>query len=121
MSRKCQLTGKAPRSGNNRPFSLKITKRVFRPNIFIKGVLNPLTGKVERMKLSAKAIRTLKKWDREANKGGVENTEKTKTTTTKNRVKKDHLTPKQKKEQLEKEELEKKKAVEIKNQAEKEA
>ena len=123
MSRKCQLTGKAPRSGNNRPFSLKITKRVFRPNIFIKRVLNPLTGKVERMKLSAKAIRTLKKWDREANKGGVENAEKTKTktTTTKNRVKKDHLTPKQKKEQLEKEELEKKKAVEIKNQAEKEA
>ena len=66
MSRTCQLTGNSPKSGNNRPFSLKITKRKFRPNLFTKRVVDPLTGRVRKMKLSAKAIRTLKKWAREA-------------------------------------------------------
>jgi len=66
MSRQCQLLGKKTTTGNNRPFSLKATKRTFRPNLFRKRVLNPFTGRVERMKLSAKAIRTLKKWAREA-------------------------------------------------------
>lgn len=115
MSRRCELTGKETRSGNNRPFSLKITKRVFRPNIFVKRVLNPLTGRVEKMKLSAKAIRTLKKWSREVIPNEKEaNKEKT-VSTTKNRVKKDHLTPKQKKEALEIKNKEDKKAVEIKS------
>lgn len=62
MARVCDLTGKKTKSGNNRPFSLKITKRTFRPNLFKKKVFNPLTGKVEKMRLSAKAIKTLKKW-----------------------------------------------------------
>jgi large subunit ribosomal protein L28 len=65
MARVCELTGKKTTSGHNRPFSLKATKRTFRPNLFKKKIYNPLTGKVERMKLSAKAIRTLKKWARE--------------------------------------------------------
>jgi large subunit ribosomal protein L28 len=65
MSRKCDLTGKKTSSGNNRPFSLKITKRTFRPNLFKRKMFNPLTGKVERMTLSAKAIKTLKKWAKE--------------------------------------------------------
>ncbi len=65
MARVCQLTGKKTKSGNNRPFSLKATKRTFRPNLFWKRVFNPLTRKVERMRLSAKAIRTLKKWARQ--------------------------------------------------------
>lgn len=66
MARRCELLGKETRSGNNRPFSLKATKRTFRPNLFKKRVMNPLTGRIERMTLSAKAIRTLKKWSREA-------------------------------------------------------
>ncbi len=45
---------------------MKATKRVFRPNLFVKKMFNPLTGKVEKMKLSAKAIRTLKKWAKKA-------------------------------------------------------
>ena len=65
MTRRCALTGKSPKAGNNRPFSLKATKRTFRPNLFYKRVFNPLTGRVEKMRLSAKAIRTLKKWARE--------------------------------------------------------
>jgi len=102
MSRECQLTGKKTTSGQNRPFSLKATKRTFRPNLFRKKMLNPLTGKVERMRLSAKAIRTLKKWARESmpeeDKKAVVNTGPVTKNEEKNRVKKEKLTPKQKKE-----------------------
>lgn len=95
MSRICALTGKRPRSGNNRPFSLKATKRIFRPNLFTRRVYNPQTGRMEKVKLSAKAIKTLKKWElamfgpelpveQEAGEG--------------KHVKKEKLTPKQKKE-----------------------
>ena len=65
MARKCALTGKKTASGNNKPFSLKRTKRTFRPNLFKVRMYNPKTRRVERVKLSAKAIRTLKKWERE--------------------------------------------------------
>ncbi len=63
-------------------------------------MLNPLTGRVERMRLSAKAIRTMKKWAREA---GVEETvkkapEAVSHNEEKGRVHKEKLTPKQKKE-----------------------
>ncbi len=102
MSRQCQLTGSKVSSGQNRPFSLKATKRTFRPNLFKKRILNPLTGRVERMKLSARAIRTLKKWAREAGikevkpkvlaEGAHSHNEE------KGRVHKEKLTPKQKKE-----------------------
>ena len=113
MSRTCKLTGKKTSSGNNRPFSLKATKRVFRVNLFTKKMINPQTGKLERMKLSAKAIKTIKKWMKEK---GIEtvleqkaklamekakelqgNAKKT-TNEEKGRVKKTKLTPKQKKE-----------------------
>lgn len=107
MSRQCQLTGKKTATGNNRPFSLKATRRTFRVNLFTKKMFNPLTGKVERMKLSAKAIRTLKKWARETGheteadkmaKLSVQNAEKKTTNIEKGRVRKEKLTPKQKKE-----------------------
>ena len=99
MSRQCQLTGKKVKSGNNRPFSMKATKRTFRPNLFKKRVLNPKTGKMERMVLSAKAIKTLKKWAKEgADK--AETVETKKSTVNKEKVKAvKKLTPKQKKEQ----------------------
>ncbi len=102
MARRCDLLGKKTTSGNNRPFSLKATKRTFRPNLFRKRIFNPLTGRVERMKLSAKAIRTLKKWAREAaaDMGITEETTKVAKAgeEKKERVKKEKLTPKQKKE-----------------------
>jgi len=101
MSRVCQLTGKRTTAGNNRPFSLKATKRTFRPNLFVKKMFNPETGRVEKMKLSAKAIRTLKKWAAE----GAAKVEDTKTTAgvahnagEGKHVKKEKMTPKQKKE-----------------------
>lgn len=120
MSRQCQFTGKKTTSGQNRPFSLKATKRTFRPNLFTKKMYNPETGKVEKMKLSAKAIKTLKKWakakgfETEAEKVAAaerlaaqkNNTQHT-TNEEKGRVKKVKLTPKQKKELAEKEAAEK--------------
>ena len=101
MARKCDLLGKKTTSGNNRPFSMKATKRTFRPNLFKKRVLNPFTGKIERMQLSAKAIRTLKKWLKECetevklHEAAISTEPKEK----KDKVKKEKkLTPKQKKE-----------------------
>lgn len=108
MARVCDLTGKKTTAGKNRPFSLKATKRTFRPNLFKKRVFNPLTGKVERMRLSAKAIRTLKKWARQ---GAAEADDVVATEVVHkagegkhNKVKK--LTPKQKKEAAAKKEAE---------------
>lgn len=98
MARKCQLLGKKTTAGQNRPFSMKATKRKFRPNLFTKRVLNPLTGRVERMKLSAKAIRTLKKWAR-AGQDEVVVTETKKSVAGEGKhVKKEKMTPKMKKE-----------------------
>lgn len=107
MSRQCQLLGKKTATGNNRPFSLKATRRTFRINLFTKRVFNPFTGRMEKMKLSAKAIRTLKKWDRELALE-IQNQEAQKSseniTDKKPRVVKEKkLTPKQKKEQAAKE------------------
>ena len=110
MSRQCEMTGKKTTSGQNRPFSLKATKRTFRPNLFTKKMFNPKTGKVEKMKLSAKAIKTLKKW---AKLKGKFIDFSAKATTQKKgidhaagkgkHVKKAKLTPKQKKELAEQE------------------
>jgi len=66
MARICALTGKRTKSGNNKPFSLKRTKRTFRPNLFKVRITDPVTGQTRRVKLSAKAIKTLKKWENEA-------------------------------------------------------
>lgn len=109
MARVCQRTGKKTTSGQNRPFSLKATKRTFRPNLFWKKMWNPETGRVERMRLSANAIKTLKKLaakagyktvsDKAAEKAKLagQNVKHT-TNEAKGRVHKQKLTPKQKKE-----------------------
>ena len=112
MARICELTGKKTARGNNRPFSLKATRREFRVNLFWRRILDPTTGKMVRVRLSARAIKTLKKWARDA--GVPENpaAENIKKTEKKERVKKIKLTPKQKKELAEKEKIESKKIVE---------
>lgn len=61
MSRVCQLTGKKTSVGNNVSHSVRRTKRKFYPNLFWKNIKDPETGMVFRMRLSAKAIKTLKK------------------------------------------------------------
>lgn len=55
----CELTGKGKQHGNNVSFSLRRTKRVFKPNIQKKTVI--VDGKKAKVNLSTQAIRTLKK------------------------------------------------------------
>lgn len=109
MSRTCALTGKRPTAGNNRPFSLKATKRVFRPNLFTKKVYNPLTGRMEKVKLSAKAIKTIKKWEKQMFGEDMVNTPVVEHEAGEGKhAKKEKLTPKQKKELAAAEEAKKK-------------
>ncbi len=61
MSRVCQLTGKRTSVGNNVSHSVRRTKRRFLPNLFWRNIKDPTTGITLRLRLSAKAIKTLKK------------------------------------------------------------
>lgn len=56
---KCELTGKGKQYGNNVPFSLHRTRKVWKPNLQKKTIL--VDGKKVQMKISTQAIRTLKK------------------------------------------------------------
>ncbi len=55
------LTGKRTAVGNNVSHSLRRTKRKFLPNLFWRNITDPVTGMTVRLRLSAKAIKTLKK------------------------------------------------------------
>lgn len=59
MASKCELTGKGKQFGHNVSFSLRRTKRVFRPNLQKKTFV--VNGQKVTMILSTQAIRTLKK------------------------------------------------------------
>lgn len=59
MASKCELTGKGKQFGHNVSFSLRRTKRVFKPNLQKKTFL--VDGQKITMVLSTQAIRTLKK------------------------------------------------------------
>ena len=59
MASRCQITGKGKQFGNNVSFSLRRTKRVFKPNLQKKTFL--VDGQKVTMILSTQAIRTLKK------------------------------------------------------------
>ena len=56
---KCELTGKGKQYGHNVSFSLRRTKKVWKPNLQNKTIL--VDGKKVKMKISTQAIRTLKK------------------------------------------------------------
>ena len=59
MAQKCELTGKGKQFGHNVSFSLRRTKRVFKPNLQKKTFV--VEGQKVTMTLSTQAIRTLKK------------------------------------------------------------
>lgn len=59
MAARCELTGKGKQHGHNVSFSLRRTKRVFKPNLQKKTFM--LDGKKVTMTISTQAIRTLKK------------------------------------------------------------
>ncbi len=62
---KCQLTGKSRMSGNLVSHSNRKTRTVRKANIKTKRIFNPKTGRMERMDISTRAMRTLsrKGWD----------------------------------------------------------
>lgn len=59
MASRCELTGKGKQLGHNVSFSLRRTKRVFKPNLQKKTFM--LDGQKVTMTLSTQAIRTLRK------------------------------------------------------------
>lgn len=56
---RCQLTGKGKQYGHNVSFSMRHTKKVWKPNLQKKTII--IDGKKVKMKISTQAIRTLKK------------------------------------------------------------
>ncbi|MBE7177413.1 MAG: 50S ribosomal protein L28 [Mucilaginibacter polytrichastri] len=61
MSRVCDLTGKAPISGNNVSHSNVKTKRKFYPNLKLKRFYIPEEGRWITLKVSTSAIKTINK------------------------------------------------------------
>ena len=59
MASRCELTGKGKQHGHNVSFSLRRTKRVFKPNLQKKTFM--VDGQKITMTLSTQAIRTLRK------------------------------------------------------------
>jgi large subunit ribosomal protein L28 len=59
MASRCEITGKGKQFGNNVSFSLRRTKRVFKPNLQKKTFV--IDGQKVTMTVSTQAIRTLKK------------------------------------------------------------
>ena len=59
MAARCELTGKGKQFGNNVSFSLRRTKRVFKPNLQKKTFV--VNGKKVTLTVATSTIRTLKK------------------------------------------------------------
>lgn len=59
MAARCELTGKGKQFGHNVSFSLRRTKRVFKPNLQKKTLV--VDGKKVTLTVSTQALRTLKK------------------------------------------------------------
>lgn len=56
---RCELTGKGKQYGHNVSFSMRHTKRVWKPNLQTKTLI--IDGKKVKMKISTQGIRMLKK------------------------------------------------------------
>lgn len=59
MSRRCMITGKAPKSGNNVSHALNRTRRKFFPNIRDASLYSEALGKWVQIKVSASGLRTV--------------------------------------------------------------
>jgi len=59
MAGKCEICGKGPQFGHNRPFSLKATNRMWRPNVQKR--LMVVDGTKRRMNVCSRCLRTLHK------------------------------------------------------------
>ncbi len=61
MSRVCKLTGKGTASGNNVSHAMNHTRRVQRANLHYKRLFVPELDRFVRVRLSARALRTVSK------------------------------------------------------------
>ena len=59
MARTCSITGKGPMSGNKRSHALNATRRKWNVNLQKATIM--VNGKPQRVYVSARALRTLKK------------------------------------------------------------
>ena len=59
MTRKCELTGKLPMSGQLRSHAENKTKRVFRPNLVNVTLLSEKLKRKVSLRISASALRTV--------------------------------------------------------------
>jgi large subunit ribosomal protein L28 len=59
MTRRCELTGKLPLSGQNRSHAENKTKRKFRPNLCNVTMLSEKLGRKVRIRVCAQALRTV--------------------------------------------------------------
>ncbi|MGE0701139.1 MAG: 50S ribosomal protein L28 [Hyphomicrobiaceae bacterium] len=59
MTRRCELTGKLPMSGQLRSHAENKTKRVFRPNLVNVTLLSDTLKRRVRLKISAHALRSV--------------------------------------------------------------
>ncbi len=65
MGKSCIVTGKKTVTGNRVSHANNKTKRRLKANLQKKRLLNPATGRIVTVTISARGMRTLKKWDRE--------------------------------------------------------
>ena len=61
MSRTCAVTGKRPMAGNNVSHAHNKTRRVQRPNLQTKRIYVPEEDRTVRVRLSARALRSVDK------------------------------------------------------------
>lgn len=61
----CVVTGKKTTVGSRKSHSNVKTKRSVYPNVTKRRLKNPATGRMVTVCVSARGLRTLKKWDRE--------------------------------------------------------
>ena len=59
MSRRCELTGKGPMTGNNVSHANNKTKRRFLPNLTETALMSETLGRTFRLKVSTSALRTV--------------------------------------------------------------
>ena len=59
MSRRCELTGKGPMSGNNVSHANNKSKRRFLPNLVDVTLASEVTGKAYKLRISAAALRSV--------------------------------------------------------------
>lgn len=59
MSRRCELTGKGPMSGNNVSHANNKTRRRFLPNLNDVSLMSEILGRTVKMRISAAALRTV--------------------------------------------------------------